>query len=56
MLKCGPVCQLSLDELHAPRQQVPVAMAKVVKNNGLMPIFRQQASDSTTYIPRTTCY
>jgi hypothetical protein len=31
-------------------------MAKVVKNYGLMPIFHQQASDSTTYIPRTTCY
>jgi hypothetical protein len=56
MLKRRPVCQLSLDEFHARRQQVAAAMAKVVKNNGLMAIFRQQASDSTTYIPRTTCY
>jgi hypothetical protein len=55
-VKRRPVCQLSLDELHARRQQVTVAMAEVVKNDGLMPIFRQQASDSTTYIPRTTCY
>ena len=32
------------------------AMAQVVKNDGLVPILRQQTSDSTTYIPRTTCY
>ncbi len=56
VLKRRPVCQLSLNELHAHRQQVAVAMAKVVKNDGLMPIRNQQASNSTTYIPRTACY
>lgn len=55
-LKRGPVCQFSLDEFRAHRQQIPVAMAEVVKNDGLVPILGQQTSDSTTYIPRTACY
>jgi hypothetical protein len=33
-----------------------MAMAKVVKNNGLVPTFRQQTSYGTTYVPRATCY
>ena len=34
------------------KQQVAPAMAQVVKNDCLMPIFRQQPGDGTTYIPR----
>jgi hypothetical protein len=56
IFKRGPVSQLSLDVFHTHRKQVPMAMAKVVKNNGLVPTFRQQTSYGTTYVPRATCY
>ena len=40
LLQSGPVCQFSLDELHAGGQKVAPAMAEIVKNNGLVSHFR----------------
>jgi hypothetical protein len=56
LFKGGPVCQLTLNEINAGGQKVAPAMAQIVKNHGLVPIFNQQASDITTYVPRTASY
>jgi hypothetical protein len=56
IFKPGPVCQLTLDEFHSSREKVAPAMAQVVKNDDLGPIFGQQSRDCTTDVPRTSCY
>jgi hypothetical protein len=39
VIKPGPILQLSLDKLHSWGQKVAAAMAKIIKNDDLGPIF-----------------
>jgi hypothetical protein len=50
-----PVCQFPFDKLHTGRQKIPPAMAQIIKYNGFMPRFGEQAGYGTTYIPRPSC-
>jgi hypothetical protein len=52
----GSVRQFSLDELHASRQKVAPPVAQVIKNHGLMAVFRQQASHRATDVSRAASY
>jgi hypothetical protein len=51
-----PIRQLSLHKFHSHGQQIPPAMAQIVKNYGLMSLLGQQPRHGTTYVPRTACY
>jgi hypothetical protein len=55
-LQSKPVCQLSLNKLHAGGQKVAPSMAQVVENDGLMSILGQQASDRAPNVPRAACH
>jgi hypothetical protein len=41
LIQSGPVCQFSLDKIDTGGQKVAPAMAQIVKNDGLVPIFSQ---------------